>query len=224
MEGVHRCGPCATYEAGAPPELMMKTLAAALLCVLLAGCAPAPGAPTASVLSVRDLHMIATEAGVPDQAVIPVGDDTAVTVRWRNGQVELLRAKLVGTWTLTVIGSVAAPRPSTGASAVVANMTCIDPNFINGPAFVYGSLVENNETTLRIHTIYLTDDVRLNDGTYLFVIPAQPDEAFWIDGPNDPGAPSPWPTAAGLGVPAHAGAYFVGTIARPIACPGFGGY
>jgi hypothetical protein len=182
------------------------------------------GAPVESVLTVSDIHAIATQAGVPDQAVIPVGDDTAVTVRWRNGRVELLRAKLVGSWTLTVIGSVAAPRPPTAASAVVANMTCIDPNIINGPAFVYGSLVENNETTLRIHTIDLTDDARLNNGTYLFVIPAQPDEAFWIDGPNDPGAPSPWPTAAGLGEPAHAGAYFVGTIARPIACPGFGGY
>jgi hypothetical protein len=224
MEGVHRCGPCATYEAGAPSELMMKTLAAALLCVLLAGCAPAPGAPTASVLSVTDLHAIAIEAGVPDQAVIPLGDDTAVTVRWRNDRVELLRAKLAGSWTVTVIGSVAAPRPPGSASAVVANLTCIDANFINGPALVFGSLIENNETTLRIHEIYVADDSQLTNGTYLFVIPAQPGEAFWIDGPNDPGAPSPWPAAVGLSVPAHAGAYCVGTIARPIACPGFGGF
>jgi hypothetical protein len=119
---------------------------------------------------------------------------------------------------------VAAPRPPTSASAVVANMTCIDPSTINGPAFVYGSLVENNETTLRIHTPYLTDDAALNNGTYLFVIPAQPGETYWIDGPNDPGAPSPWPTAPGVTEPLYPGAYFQGTIAPPIACPGFGGF
>ncbi len=187
------------------------------------GIGSAGGAPVGSVLTDIDIHSIAAQAGVPDLAVIPLGDDTAVTVRWRDGRVELLRAKLASTWTLTIIGSVAAPRPPGSASAVVANMTCIDPNTINGPAFVYGSLIENDETTLRIHTDYVAGDVRLNDGAYLFVIPAQPGEAFWIDGPNDPGAPSPWPTAAGVGGPAHAGAYFAGTIAKPNACPGFGG-
>jgi hypothetical protein len=211
-------------------RLALAALAAAVV-VAVAGVAllavvhgETPGAPVESVLTVTDLHAIAIEAGVADQAVVPLGDDTAVTVRWRNDRVELLRAKLAGSWTVAVIGSVGAPRPPGSASTVVANLTCIDPNFINGPALVFGSLVENDEKTLRIHTIYLTDDSQLTNGTYLFVIPAQPGEAFWIDGPNEPGAPSPWPTGQGLSEPAHPAAYFAGSIAKPIPCPGFGGY
>ena len=147
-----------------------------------------------------------------------------MAARWRSGQVELVRASYAGSWQIRVIGSVAAPRPPGSASAVMANLTCTDPSFINGPALIYGSLIENGETTLRVHTPYVTDDAELIIGTYLFVIPAQPGEAFWIDGPNEPGAPSPWPTAQGLGEPAHSAAYFAGSIAKPIPCPGFGGY
>jgi hypothetical protein len=212
------------------PRVALAALAAVVV-VAVAGVAlldsvriGSSGAPVASVLTVADFRAIALEAGVPDQAVIPVGDDTAVAARWRSGQVELVRASYAGAWQVTVIGSVAAPRSPGSASAVVANLTCIDPSFINGPAFIYGSLIENGETTLRIYTPYVTDDAVLNSGTYLFVIPAQPGEAFWIDGPNEPGAPSPWPTAPGLSEPAHPAAYFAGSIARPIPCRGFGGY
>lgn len=182
------------------------------------------GAPTMSVLTVADLHAIALKAGVPDDAVIPLGDDTAVAARWRSGRVELVRASYAGAWSVTVIGSVDAPRPAGSASGAIANTTCTDPSFINGPAFVYGSLVQDDETTLRIHTFAGASDALLNAGTFLFVIPAQPGEAFWIDGPNDPGAPSPWPTAAGVSEPAHPGAYFEGKIAPPLPCPGFGGF
>jgi hypothetical protein len=201
--------------------VVIVALAAVALLVVVHG--ETPGAPVESVLTVADLHAIALEAGVPDQAVIPLGDDTAVAARWRSGQVELVRAKYARVWQIRVLGSVAALRPPGSNSAVVANLTCIDPSFINGPAFIYGSLIENGETSLRIHTPYLTDDAVLNDGTYLFVIPAEPGEAFWIDGPNDQGAPSPWPTAAGVSEPAHPGAYFVGTVAPPVTCLGFGG-
>jgi hypothetical protein len=155
------------------------------------------GAPTMSVLTVIDLHEIALKAGVPDAAVMPLGDDTAVAVRWRSGRVELLRASYAGSWNLTVISFFDSPRPSGSASAVVANTTCIDPNTINGPSFIFGSLIENNETILRVHTPYVTDDAALVDGTFLFVIPSQPGETFWIDGPNDPGAPSPVALADG---------------------------
>lgn len=182
------------------------------------------GAPTMSVLTVIDIHQIAVKAGVPDEAVIPLGDDTAVAARWRAGRVELVRASYAGSWSVAVIGSVDAPRVAASASAAIANTTCIDPSTINGPAFIYGSLLEDDETRLRIHTVDGADDTMLNSGTFLFVIPAQPGKAFWIDGPNDPGAPSPWPTAAGVSEPAHPGAYFAGTVAPPLPCPGFGGF
>jgi hypothetical protein len=83
-------------------RLALAALAAAVV-VALAGVAllvvvhgETAGAPVESVLTVADLHAIAMEAGVPEQAVIPVGDDTAVAARWRSGRVELIRAKYVG--------------------------------------------------------------------------------------------------------------------------------
>jgi hypothetical protein len=50
--------------------------------------------------------------------------------------------------------------------------------------------IDLGETTLAIYSVDgLGGDI--SDGTFVFAVAAHPGASFWIDGPKDPGAPSP---------------------------------
>jgi len=62
---------------------------------------------------------------------------------------------------------------------------------------------------------------RISFFTFAFEVNASPNTSYWIDGPHDPGAPSPFPTVQGVSEPAHGGSYLVGTIPGATTCVGF---
>ena len=176
---------------------------------------PRRGLSWSGGLSAADRHAIAIVAGVDERAVLGTNGG-AVASRWRDGRVELLRASRGQDWTITVVDSVEAPRPSRSAASAMGAITCVDN--AERPSFVFGMLTGTPESHLRMHGV---DGIggELSDGTFVFAVTALPGAPFWIDGPNHPAAPSPWPTAPGVVEPAHPDAYFTWQIPDAVVCP-----
>jgi hypothetical protein len=169
-------------------------------------------------LSAADRRTIATLAGVAESAVLAT-DGGAVVSRWQDGRVELLWASGGPAWTLREIASVYAPTAAGAVATAVDSVTCAGS--AARPTFVYGMFVGMPEAQLSIHGV---DGVggRISGETFAFAVAsAAPGSRYWIDGPHDPGAPSPFPTAPGVSEPAHPSAYFAGPIPGATTCVGF---
>jgi hypothetical protein len=169
-------------------------------------------------LSAADRATIARLAAVTEPTVLAV-DGGAVVTRWRDGRVQLLWASGGPAWTLREIASVYAPTAAGAVATAVDSVTCAGS--AARPTFVYGMFVGMPEGQLSIHGV---DGVggRISGGTFAFAVAnATPGSSYWIDGPHDPGAPSPFPTAPGVSEPAHPGSYFAGPIPGATTCVGF---
>ncbi len=218
------------HRPGIRASLRMLVAAAVLVAVVgvasvaVSGLAPSPGG-----ISTVDRHAIADAAGVADRAVL-VTEDGAMAARWRDGQLELLRALHDGSWKVAVVASFAEPVVPPGGTAVAAETITCSGNLVR-PTFVLGYNIGNGETQLRIHGV---DGIGgdLADGIYLFAVaPAAPGTEFWIDGARFPAESSSWSNRSPVVIrgttdlvypeSSHPGAYIIGHVSEPVACPAF---